>query len=253
MDAANVILNAKMEGNRLWITEQLDRDLYNQAAKILAKYGAKWDRRAKAHVFPPQYLDAFKTAMGAGFVERKKTIQQEIGFFQTPEALAEDLCLAGTSVNKARVLEPNGGHGRIIYAALKHGAAKVVTAENYPPNVEVLQKNFSGRHDVTIIPGDFLEMRLEDLGGQLFDAVIANPPFAQGQDIDHIMHASQFVKRGGCIRTIMSAGILANHTGKYTTFKRFLASHDASVEELPHDTFKEEGTMVHTVKVYIHL
>lgn len=253
MDAVNVIRSAQIEGNKIFITEQLGRDLYNQVARLLAKYNAKWDRRAKAHVIPAEYLQEFRAAITNGFTERKQSVQQQIGFFQTSERLADELCLEGNGVLGCRVLEPNGGHGRIIQAALNRCAAEVVTVEIYPPNVDVLRDVFLGNEDVTICPGDFLEKNLDDLGGELFDVVLANPPFAKGQDVDHMMHAVQFVKKGGHISAIMGAGVQHNTTKKFRQFRDFVATQKGFIEPLPSQSFKAEGTMIETVQVYLPL
>lgn len=80
MDAVNVIRSAQVEGNKIFITQQLGRDLYNQVARLLARYNVKWDRRAKAHVIPAEYLQDFNAAIANGFTEKKQSIQQQIGF-----------------------------------------------------------------------------------------------------------------------------------------------------------------------------
>ena len=53
---------------------------------------------------------------------------------------------------------------------------------------------------------DFLQCSgdVEDLG--LFDAVLMNPPFAQGADIEHITHALTMLKPGGRLVALCTNG-----------------------------------------------
>ncbi|PKY09842.1 hypothetical protein B1757_12905 [Acidithiobacillus marinus] len=246
MNAVEAIRMSPITGNQLFMEQQLTRDTYNQVARILAKYNIKWDKKTKSHIIPEEYSEEFKIALQQGFTERKKSIQQEIGFFQTPQTLAEDLFLYGPSALGLRVLEPNGGHGRIITAALNNNAGEIVTVEKYGPNVDVLRENFFHLENVHIHQGDFLDMTADDLGG-LFDAVVANPPFANSADITHILHAAQMVKDGGFITSIMSAGVATNTNKKHKDFRAMVKTYNGIIEPLPKGTFKSEGTQVETV------
>lgn len=251
MDATNVIRASKIDGNKIYITQQLARDTYNQVARVLAKYNVKWNRREKAHVIPMEYMQDFMAALDNGFTEKRKSVQQQIGFFQTPEPLAEELCLQGPSIFGCSILEPSGGYGRIVDAALNAGAGHVVTVENYPSNVDMLRDKYLGNEDVTIHAGDFLEKNLGDLGGELFDAVLMNPPFAKGQDIEHFMHAINFVKPGGIITAIMSASVGSNSTKKYENFRSVVRENGGRIVKIPSGSFKSEVTAVETVMVHI--
>ena len=88
---------------------------------------------------------------------------------------------------------------------------------------------------------DFLELRPDDdgtCGGGCgyVDAVVMNPPFRDGADIKHILHARTFLKPGGRLVAICARG--PRQVGK-------LFPLCATWDELPAGTF--DGTGVRTV------
>jgi predicted RNA methylase len=86
---------------------------------------------------------------------------------------------------------------------------------------------------------DFLQCRpdVDDLG--LFDAVVMNPPFAQGADIEHITHALTMLKPGGRL-----VAFCANGPRQNASLRPIVEARGGTWEDLPDDTFKEEGTGV---------
>lgn len=250
-EVAHVLRQSSIDQEHVVLPPNLDRDLYMKVNKVLTLYGAKWNRRKQAHVIPnAAAYQELNAAIKSGAVERKQTIQQEIGFFQTPEHLAERLCTALPSIFGIDILEPSAGMGRIVKAALKLCAGTVTCVEQYAPNAEYLRQNFSHRDDeVSVIEADFLSLQPEDLG--TFDAVLANPPFQKGADIRHITHAMNFVRPGGTVVAIMSAGVQHNSNRAATDFREMVWAHGGHWEVLPEGSFKESGTGVATVMVTI--
>ena len=64
----------------------------------------------------------------------------------------------------------------------------------------------AARLAVTVRCVDFLQWSsdIEDLG--LFDALLLNPPFAQGADTEHITHALTMSKTGGRLVALCANG-----------------------------------------------
>ena len=250
-EIAAILRQSDFSHNAVRIPPALDRVTYLQVNKVLSLFGAKWDRRSQSHVLQnPELATALQTTLSSGTLQRKKTIQQELGFFQTPEQVADLMCTALPSLLGLRILEPHAGLGRIAKAALRHCAGHVTCVEKYPPNAQALREEFDYTDGgVEVHEGDFLEMQPSDLG--TFDAVLMNPPFQRKSDIQHVSHATQFVKPCGSLVAIMGAGVAANADKASVTFRAMVQSHGGTIEALPDNTFKESGTSVRTVLVHI--
>ena len=81
-----------------------------------------------------------------------------------------------------------------------------------------------------------------------YDLVTMNPPFAKDQDIDHVMHAWEFVRPGGRLVSIMPAGWSMRGGGRLKKRRAFNAfAEGGELIDLGHDAFKSSGANVHTV------
>lgn len=227
--------------------QPLDRALYVKVNKVLELFGAKWDRRSQSHILSnPQMMDELKTAIENGAVERKKTIQQEIGFFPTPTALADRMVNLMPSLLGRRILEPSAGTGSIVRSALKRFPGEVVCVESWHPNAEFLRENFVGTYeDIIIHEADFLTLSPENLG--TFDVILMNPPFQKKNDVRHVLHALEFLKPDGFIAAVLSASVLFNTDSLSQHFREVVKQRGWLIEKLPDGTFKESGTSVSTV------
>ncbi len=72
------------------------------------------------------------------------------------------------------------------------------------------------------------------------------PPFAKQADIQHVLHAYDFLKPGGLLVAVMSAGITFR-SGRAEEFRKLVADRGGSIDPLPDAAFKESGTDVRTV------
>lgn len=156
--------------------------------------------------------------------------------FPTPNALATDMVDEADIQPGDDVLEPSAGTGRIIYAMQPHAGkiGRLVAVEIDHELYGGLERQYGAVADVR--HGDFLEMIPEELGG-LFDVILMNPPFANADDIKHIMHAKKFLKPGGRLVAICANGPRQNAKlcGEVDTWKN-----------LPVGTFESSGTGVNT-------
>ena len=144
---------------------------------------------------------------------------------------------------RMRVLEPSAGKGAIASACAEVGAivdCVELMAENYKELYnncqfsEVLHKDFLGIGPTPI-----------------FDRVVMNPPFAKQADIKHVQHALKFLKPGGLLVSVMSAGVTFRNNKLTAGFRNLIEERGGDIEELPEGAFKESGTMVRTVIVTI--
>lgn len=238
-DVMQVLDRAEVDGNKLVLTGQLDRKLYQDVNKVLEAIGGKWNRGAKAHVFDMPVSDVLEPIMETGEYVRTK---QDFGQFDSPEdVVARVIQLADIEPGMA-VLEPSAGIGNIAYAAEAAGG-KVTAVEIDPKRCAKLKgsANLSAHHH------DFLQQTAV----QHFDRVVMNPPFAKQADIDHVLHAHKCLKSGGRLVSVMSASVLFRDNTKAKAFRAFVEERGGTFERLPDTSFAQSGTAVHTCIVTI--
>ena len=80
-----------------------------------------------------------------------------------------------------------------------------------------------------------------------------NPPFENGQDMDHVQHAFRLLKEGGRVVAIMSEGPFFRSDTKADSFRKWLAEVEGQSEKLPEGSFKDSfrSTGVNTRLVVI--
>lgn len=222
---------------------KLDRQDYLDMNKVLEALGGKWKgHKVQGHVFPEGTDVAMlvDTVLATGRYEDPK----DADFVQTPILVASRMADLGRVRRGHKVLEPSAGLGRIANAAIRMGASVTCIELSEKRCAELQVQGFG------VVCGDFLQQHPAADKAD-FDVVLMNPPFSRQQDIDHVRHAYQFVKSGGRIVAIMSAGVTFRQNRKTVEFREWVDSLGGTIEELPEGTFKAEGTMVRTVIVVI--
>ena len=136
------------------------------------------------------------------------------GFFPTPPTLIDKLLLNAQIKPGDVVLEPSAGKGDIADAIrARHPDAQLELCEiNYTLRTHLAGKGY------TNIKGDFLEVEVEEK----YDVVVMNPPFENGADIQHVMHAFKMLKPGGRLTAIMGEGAFVNSYHRNKEFAEFL-------------------------------
>lgn len=238
---ADIIARADVEENALTLPPKLDRPDYLAVDKVLKAIGGKWNRGAQAHLFEADPTQMIEQAIATLEVTRP----QDFGFFETPEALIERMLdLAGIELAPPEfhgewktILEPSSGRGRIVSAAVRRGARVIA--------YELLSKNALHRSaPVGTEVRDFLTVNPAD--HEKVDSVVMNPPFARQDDIRHVMHAFKFLRAGGMLVSVMSAGAMFRENALAKSFRAFIADRGGTIEPLPPLTFRESGTDVNT-------
>lgn len=168
--------------------------------------------------------------------------------FPTPSDLAARMVdLAGLDVGM-RVLEPSAGTGQILaalpgvvpFGEKRQTALDVVAVEYSHTLAEGLkQSGLAG----AVVCSDFLQCG-DELGK--FDAVLMNPPFENAADVKHITHALTKLKPGGRL-----VAICANGPRQQAILRPLVEARGGEWEDLPPDTFKEQGTGVRTALLMI--
>ncbi|MFM5032335.1 LPD38 domain-containing protein [Aeromonas media] len=152
-----------------------------------------------------------------------------IDFFPTTEDDAADLAGRLGIEPGMTVLEPSAGHGMLADAARDAGA-KVDAVEIAGDLRDILTEKGH-----TLIGHDFMALTPT----ASYDAVIMNPPFSNGMDMDHVRHAYDFLKPGGRLAAIVSAGAGQQSTRKGQEFAAWLDTLGAVVEPMREGAFKD--------------
>lgn len=204
----------------LWFTRD---DLVRKANKLLAEHYGQVVADGKDR--PEEYDHVSDRAVGQA---------KDFGFYPTPDAVAERIAdqFYGLPDN-ARILEPSAGTGQL---ARRVKATDVVEIQPHLAS-DLEAAGFRTRC------ADFLALEPEPV----YDAVAMNPPFDWQRDIDHVWHAWHFLKPGGLLVAIMSAGTEFRENRKAEAFRKLMDEHKASWSDLPAGTFAEAGTMVNAL------
>lgn len=226
-----------IDGNVLYLNcGQVDRQSYTKINKVLEAMGGKWDRKRKGHVFENDPTDLFENVILTGSVELPK----KNGYFPTPREIALQLVEEGDVISGMSVLEPSAGQGAI--AECLPDGCDVKCFELMETNVRVLKEK-----GLDVDQADFLSI---DSKGS-FDRVVMNPPFEKQADIDHVVHAFNFLKRGGRLVSVMSASVLFRENRKTVDFRDFIQRNGGRFERLPEKSFQASGTCVNTCYVVV--
>jgi hypothetical protein len=223
-------------------SDKAGRKLYLDVNDALMALGGKWNRKAKGHVFDSDPTDKIENAILTGEV----TPPSKNGYFPTPAPIVEQLIDLAGIVPRMTVLEPSAGKGNISNELIKRGC-HVCVFELLPENRKALEI-VPGELEPYLYPEpDFMKFD----PGQIFDAVVMNPPFEKQADIDHVLKAYGHLKPGGRLVSVMSSGVTFRNDKKATAFRELIDRVGGEIIPLPEGAFKESGTMVNTVIVVL--
>lgn len=167
-------------------------------------------------------------------LDRIKELEQSVkfsdipGFFPTPLPLVHEMLDHALIDNSHAVLEPSAGKGDI--------ADELVKLSN---RVDLVERH----HSLTAILGaKGHNPRTMDFMGfapsEGYDRIVMNPPFENGQDIDHVQHAFSLLKPGGRLVSIMSMGAFFRQDRKASGFREWLGRGRFKTHEISPDAFK---------------
>lgn len=165
------------------------------------------------------------------------------GYFPTPRAVVRRMLDHAAIRPGMLILEPSAGAGNILdsIAADEPGARLVALEQHHALAAIIKAKGYEVDHC------DFTEREPE----AVFDRVIMNPPFENGQDAAHVRLAYAHLKPGGRLVAIMSPGPFFRSDERSRSFRRWFEESGGEKYDLPAGSFKESGTDVATVLVVI--
>jgi protein-L-isoaspartate O-methyltransferase len=236
--------SAHPDGHLLHLDRQLPTTLYQQVDAALQAAGGRWDSHRKAHVFPGSAWDAVTRLTAQEEVTTAREAKQTDGWFATPPDVVEELLqLAGPRPGML-ALEPSAGEGAIA-AALAPLVERVDCIEQDPGRFAVLQR--LGDNVRAYTRGDFLAVPPHPG----YDLIVMNPPFAKGADVRHVRHALRFLRPGGRLAAVMSAGVRHRDTRGAAGFRALVQDRRGWFTDVDPAAFASSGTSFRTVIVTI--
>jgi hypothetical protein len=175
-------------------------------------------------------------------------LKKEFQFFATPDTIADRLVnLADINDPFLMVLEPSAGQGAIVKALLRKEPDLIIHAYEL---MEINRNILSKIEDCIILGDDFLK-RIT-YREPSFDRIVANPPFSNNQDIDHIFQMYNSLKNGGKLVSVASNHWATSSNKKEVNFRDWLRSVNAKIHPVEAGAFKESGTMISTCIIVIN-
>jgi type I restriction-modification system DNA methylase subunit len=219
---------------KLYINGDLDRKTYLALNKVLESIGAKWSRKDKAHIYDGNVEAKIGEILATGeYTDEKKDIIQKYQFYPTPDDIVGIIAKKANVQEGETVLEPSAGRG-----AIANRFKFIDCIEIMPENRKYLIDN-----DYNLVWDDFLTF------DKAYDVIVANPPFTKNQYVDHINHMINLSRKR--ILTIAPSSLLNSSIKKVKALRELIYSLNGTIEELPVGSFKDSGTMVNSVLVYI--
>jgi predicted RNA methylase len=147
------------------------------------------------------------------------------GYYPTPPALVAEVMERADIDEGDAVLEPSAGTAALADAATAAGGD--VDVIEIDPRLQTYLK--AKGH--ALVATDIMRF----VPGSIYDVVLMNPPFEDGQDALHVRHAYELLRPGGRLVAIMSEGPFFRGARKDAEFRTWL-------EALPHETEKRNAT-----------
>lgn len=235
-DVLAVLDQSACDGPVLRLPPALVRPVYVKVDKVLRAAGGRWDRHVGGHVFACDAAEVVDQLVLSGSV----TTAAEQGWFPTPPAIVDRLLDLAEVTRDMWALEPSAGEGAIAAALLGQGC-KVGCVELDPERSAYL----TGLGFAWVATGDFLEMN--PVPG--YHRVVMNPPFVRGTDLAHVTRALRWLRPGGRLVAVMSAGVTFRSGAPYVRLREMVAA-GGSIEELAPRSFP--GTDVNAVIVTVN-
>ena len=231
----DVINACSVERNKVRLPQiPLNKSVYAGVKKHLINGGGSWvGGKTQAFVFPfnpERVMSELKTG-------HYVNLQQDYQFFETPDDLADRIVALSSVKESDNILEPSAGRGAIIRAI--HRVCPTLFVECFelmPENREILLK-LTG---VDLIGFDFIKEHKV----KKYDKIIANPPFSNNQDMDHVRLMYDCLAEGGRLVSITGLSHAFREDRKAAAFREWLTLVKAKEFPIEKGAFKDNGTAI---------
>lgn len=134
-----------------------------------------------------------------------RKFKKDTQFFETPDAIAEQMGEYIGLGRYHRVLEPSAGKGSLIFNLLNEYAdtnwieeVEFHCCETHEPFRDLLSEFFE------LVGRDFLDYLPED--SPKYDFILMNPPYSRNQGVKHVRHAWKHLNSSGRIVVLLPTG-----------------------------------------------
>ncbi len=199
---------------------------------------------------------SFSKPEAGAFENMKETLRAGIQVISAPQLFPTPAHLAARMIEESdihitdSILEPSAGTGSLVWEILQGRQVARLQAVEINPSLcdrlRVVNHHFGPQTSNLVECADFLECTPEILG--TFHKVLMNPPFSNGQDIQHIEHALKFLRPGGRL-----VAICANGPRQNAKLRPIVEAAGGTWEVLPPGTFADQGTNVNTVLLALNV
>lgn len=221
---------------------------YDEIKYIVEYLGGHWREKYKGFIFDADLgtvqkklahmlcIDSFKLSDDAVFKIKNQ-------FYPTPDWLARQMVELGDIKKTDIALEPSAGQGAILkYIADK--TKHYFSVENNKENAAYLRQ-LGFRVNLTSFENYYTKVK------HGFDKIIMNPPFANKMDIKHTVLAYNLLNPNGRLISLIAENSIYYERAITHKFNNFLKTHNATITEIPHGSFKESGTNVDVIMIII--
>jgi hypothetical protein len=241
LSAESLLKLCTLEDNILRLPKiQFNKKSYSKVNQYIEEAGGQWvGGKTQGFTFPFKADRVFSILKNG----ERCNLQQDFQFFETPDIVADWLVmLAGGIHENDTVLEPSAGRGAIIRAIHRLCNVRVDCYELMPENREIL----STMNNISIRGGDFINECNES-----YSKIIANPPFCNNQDIEHVQAMYKYLSPGGTLVAITSPHWQLGNEKKCTNFRAWLEQVEGEICDIQEGVFKESGTSIGTKVIII--
>lgn len=236
-------------------TGQLPRKTYEAVNDVLERFGGKWNRKARAHVFGEDPRPLIDLVVQTGEMPE----DNPLAFFATPDEICRRMVAMAALADlpdDACILEPSAGEGAIVEAILAtraflHKRWQIEVVELDPKRAAKLRARYAMTAGVRVTEGSALDLDPT----RLFDAILLNPPFALVGDpqayITHIEDAFDHLKPDAILVAITPPSWQRREDRKATRFRELVQRYGSS-EDIAAGAFKASGTEIATTIVALH-
>lgn len=241
--AEEILKHCTLEDNVLKLPcVKFNKKSYADAKKWIEEAGGNWTGgKVNGFTFPFNAERVFSILKEG----RRCNLQQDYQFFETPAEVADWLVMLAGGIHESdTVLEPSAGRGAIVKAIRR--SCHSITVDCYelmPENVELL-RSVDG---VKILGTDYTESN----ANKKYTKIIANPPFSNNQDIDHVRRMYDMLDKGGTMAAITSRHWEFSKEKKCIEFRDWLHEVSGVKYEIEGGAFQESGTQIKTLAVVI--
>jgi hypothetical protein len=173
--------------------EKVDKAVRREVAAVLHSLGATSSERTFNFDYNAGHV--LNEVIASACVPDHRSYQ----YYPTPKIVAQFVIEQAQIGAKHLCLEPSAGQGHI---------AKLLPVERTTcVEVSALHCKVLRAKDYFAVEADFLKWAIEARHGQLFDRVVMNPPFAEGQARAHVEAAATLVCEGGRLVAVLPASM----------------------------------------------